>query len=195
MQFQKKARKFFLALQQVMQNLENLSILQVKQNLRLSSIIVICSLLWLFDFIRCDIFVFLLRPSLCCTLTWKMTVELLFYCSWRYWSSWWRSRIKWKRVSHSTLTNLQFSRPWSSSNIHQLKILSSSNMVRQVILVSVAIILGMVSAASARSCQDQADSRGVQCVAAGKPCKSGFKPVLYDNPYPCSSGSRCCVAG
>ena len=51
------------------------------------------------------------------------------------------------------------------------------------------------SDALAVSCQAQANRDGPRCVAAGKNCPSGFRPVFYDDPKPCSNGMRCCIKG
>ncbi|KAK3821542.1 MAG: hypothetical protein J3Q66DRAFT_333584 [Benniella sp.] len=73
-------------------------------------------------------------------------------------------------------------------------IVTLSTMVRTAIFAFVATVLVGALSVDALSCQDQAGSRGVRCVANNRtPCPSGFRPVFYDSPVPCSSGMRCCV--
>ncbi|KAF9905033.1 hypothetical protein BX616_001107, partial [Lobosporangium transversale] len=66
------------------------------------------------------------------------------------------------------------------------------NMFRQLVALALVAVVAMTSV-EAISCQDQAGSKGVRCVAKGTSCPSGFRPVFYDTPYPCRSGQRCCI--
>jgi len=69
-----------------------------------------------------------------------------------------------------------------------------TTMVRPAIFAFVAALLFGTLTVDAISCWDQRSSGGVWCAASTDvPCPDGFRPVYYDNPFPCSEGQRCCV--
>ncbi|KAK3821546.1 MAG: hypothetical protein J3Q66DRAFT_438376 [Benniella sp.] len=58
-------------------------------------------------------------------------------------------------------------------------------MVRPAIFAFVAALFGALTV-DAISCWDQRGSGGVSCVASpAVPCPRGYRPVFYDDPYPC----------
>ena len=67
-----------------------------------------------------------------------------------------------------------------------------TTMVRPVIVAFVATLLFGTVAADI-SCQDQAGSGEAVCQSTSDPCPPGFRPVFYDDPFPCYDGQRCCI--